>query len=384
MVDMMAMNRVIELDESAKTIQVQAGATWAQLTPMLEQKRLSFSTKQEFNTFSIGGSLAANVHGKSIDYPALIAYVKSFRIMTADGEIVTASRDENDDLFRAAIGGWGLLGIVVDVTFQLVHDRIVEKSEVVYMKREPLVEAYIERIKRDPAATPLCYGFFDTSFTYGYYLTYRYLETDKALTLDELKRDEPNPFLFSTLAWLQRRCGFVRKKSFNLTWAASGNPETTLLSRRLLLWDKPPKAFENLLLQKYYVPLDRFQELLVKAQALFERYQKDIKLMTVHFRFQPANNEAVLASLQQEAMCFIPVYFAEKDNPKWVAIYEKLTTQLLEEVLAHQGSFYLTFSPATLDQVRRAFPYWDTFVETKKRYDPEERFTSLFYENLQR
>ena len=77
--------------------------------------------------------MAANVHGKSIDYPAIISHVLSFRILTADGEILNVSREEHPDLFRAAIGGWGLLGIIVDVTLQLVDDRVVEKSEVVYM-----------------------------------------------------------------------------------------------------------------------------------------------------------------------------------------------------------------------------------------------------------
>jgi len=382
MIDMMAMNQIIELNEQAKTLRVQAGATWAQLTPLLEQKRLSLSTKQEFNIFSVGGSLAANIHGKSIDYAALITHVKSFRILTADGEIIEASREHNYALFRAAIGGWGLLGIVVDVTFQLIDDRIVEKSEVVYMKREPLLDAYRERIQRDPAATPLCYGFLDTSFDNGYYLTYRYLESGETYSLDELKRDETHPLVVDILVWLQRRCAFVRRKAFNLTWATSGNPDKTLLSRRLLLWDKPPKAFNDLLLQKYYLPLDRFQGFLGKAQAIFQRYEKDIKLMMLHFRFQPANNEAMLASLQQEAMCFFPVYLAEKDDANWVAVYEKVSHELVEEVLAHGGSFYLTFVPATLDQVRRAFPHWNDFVETKRRYDPEERFTSLFYENL--
>lgn len=384
MVDMLAMNKVIELDENSKTLRVQAGATWAQLTPLLEEKRLSFSTKQEFNIFSVGGSLAANIHGKSIDYPALIAYIQSFRILLADGNIVIASREENHDLFRSAIGGWGLLGIVVDVTFQLIDDRIVEKTEVVYMKRQALVEAYIERVKRDPAATPLCYGFMDTDFQSGYYLSYGYLDADKPYGLDQLKREETSPLLVNMLVWLQRRCEFIRRKSFNLTWATSGNPDVTLLSRRLLLWDKPPQAFTDLLLQKYYLPLDRFQDFLAQAQVIFERHKQRIKLMMLHFRFQPANNEAMLASLQQEAMCFFPVYLAEKDNPEWVRVYQQVSNELVEAALAHQGCFYLTFSPATLEQIRRAFPYWDDFVDVKKRYDPEQRFSSSFYEDLYR
>jgi FAD/FMN-containing dehydrogenase len=382
MVDMMALNQIIELDENRKTLRVQCGATWEQVTKVLEPKRLGVSTKQEFDVFSIGGSLAANVHGKSIDYPAIISHVLSFRVLTADGEILNVSRDEHPDLFRAAIGGWGLLGIIVDVTLQLVDDRVVEKSEVVYMKGDQLVPAYIDRIKRDPAATPLCYGFLDTSCTNGFYITYRYLDDGKTYSLDELKRDEPSPTFFDIFVWLQRHCSFIRRKAFHLTWATSANPEVTLRSRRLLLWDHAPKSFNDMLLQKYYIPVKNFEAFLQKANAILQRYEKDIKPLLLHFRYQPFNNEALLASLQDEAMCFLPVYLAEKDNPKWVAIYEQVTNDLVNEVLAHQGSFYLTFIPATLDQVRQAYSHWDQFVEVKKKYDPENLFTSMFYEKI--
>lgn len=382
MVDMTGLNQVLELDETRKTLRIQCGATWERVTQVLEPKRLGVSTKQEFDIFSIGGSLAANVHGKSIDYPAMISHVLSFRILTADGEILNVSRDEHPDLFRAAIGGWGLLGIIVDVTLQLVDDRVVEKSEVVYMKSDELVAAYTERVKRNPEATPLCYGFLDTRFTNGFYVTYRYLDDGKTYSLDQLKRDETNPTLFDIFVWLQRHCSFIRSKAFGLTWATSAKPEITLRSRRLLLWDRAPKSFNDMLLQKYFIPVKNFPAFLPKAKAILERYQKDIKLLLLHFRYQPFNNEAMLASLQDEAMCFLPVYLAEKDNPKWVAVYEQVTNDLLNEVLSHEGSFYFTFIPATLDQVRRAYPNWDRFVEVKNKYDPESRFTSLFYERI--
>ena len=250
------------------------------------------------------------------------------------------------------------------------------------MKTDALIPAYIERINRNPEQTPLCYGFFDTTFDTGYYLTYRYLNDGKEYQLNQLKRDEQNPIFFNIFVWLQRHCSYIRKIGFGLTWAASGKPEITLRSRRLLLWDKPPKAFNDLMLQKYYIPVDKFEAFVPKAKAIFEKYQKDIKLSLLHFRYQPANNEAILASLQERAMCFFPVYLAEKDNPKWVSSYEQVTNDLVNEVLAHNGSFYLTFVPATSSQVSRAYPYWNKFVELKNKYDKAGLFTSLFYENL--
>ena len=124
MIDILGLNQVLELDPAKKTLRVQTGATWGQLTQVLEPKRLAISTKQEFDNFTVGGSIAANIHGKSIDYGPIISHVLSLRLLKADGEIVTASRTQNPDLFTGVIGGYGLLGIVVDVTFQLVEDRV--------------------------------------------------------------------------------------------------------------------------------------------------------------------------------------------------------------------------------------------------------------------
>ena len=351
---------------------------------MLEPKRLAISTKQEFDNFTVGGSIAANIHGKSIDYGPIISHVLSLRLLKADGEIVTASRTQNPDLFTGVIGGYGLLGIVVDVTFQLVEDRVVEKSESVYMNTDALLKAYVERIRRDPRNTPLCYGFFSSDCKLGFYVTYSYSDAAGSFDLGALKRDETNPILFNIFAWLQRMFTFVRHRAFHTMWAGSANPETTLRSRRLLLWDNPPRAFKDMLLQKYYIPVDNFPGFVKKAGEILGSHGNDIKLLTNHFRFMPANSEALLACSRQDVMCFLPCYFANKDDPGWVKIYESVSDELVNACLDHGGSFYLTFIPATLAQTRRAYPNWDRFIALKKQYDPGEVFSSGFYQQLAR
>jgi decaprenylphospho-beta-D-ribofuranose 2-oxidase len=235
MIDILGLNQVLDLDTAKKTLRVQTGATWGQLTRVLEPVRLAISTKQEFDNFTVGGSIAANIHGKSIDYGPIITHILSLRLLKADGEIVTASRTQYPDLFTGAIGGYGLLGIVVDVTFQLVEDRVVEKSESVYMSTDALIKAYVERVRRDPKNTPLCYGFFNADCKLGFYVTYSCADAPAGADLGPLKRDETKPILFDLFAWLQRTFTFVRRRAFHTMWSASANAETTLRSRRLLL-----------------------------------------------------------------------------------------------------------------------------------------------------
>src|SRR5712692_8328193 len=66
---------------------------------------------QTSNVFSIGGSLSVNCHGRLPGRPPMISTVRSLSLLTADGEIKRCSRSDNAELFRHAIGGYGLFGV---------------------------------------------------------------------------------------------------------------------------------------------------------------------------------------------------------------------------------------------------------------------------------
>jgi len=380
MVDLRGFDRVLDVDPDARTVRVQSGATWAQLTQRLEPLRLALPTKQEFDCFTVGGSLAANAHGKSVDQGPLIAAVRVLRLLKADASIVTLSREQDPELFRAVVGGYGLLGIVLDVEFELVEDRPVEKTEVVRMQTPQLVESYIERIRRDPAGTPLCYGFFNADCSEGFYLTYTYTDEPSG-GLDALERHAPHPRVFDALVGLQRRFGFVRRRAFDIFWIGSQGPELTLRSRRLLLWDDPPAALQGMLLQKYLVSVDRFGAFARAAGAIFAAHSDSVQSLPPHFRFVPGGDEAMLPLANEDSICLIPSWLARPGDPRWRARFEAVSHELIEACLDHGGNHFLTFdSLASREQLLRAYPRWDEFVALKRRHDPAELFSSRFYE----
>ena len=380
-IDMRDMNGILELDEANKTIRVQAGATWEVLTKAVEPVGLAVTTKQEFDTFTVGGSVAANVHGKSIDFGPLIESILSFRLLKADGEIVSITRETHPELFSAVVGGYGLFGVIVDVTFQLVKDRPVEKTEVVFMNLEPLLASYVERVKRDPENTPLCYGFLDPECRKGFYVTYNYVDDGRGYSLDQLRREEPNPLLFNIFVWLQRNFGFVRRQAFHIMWGSSDKPDVTLRSRRLLLWDIAPSAFQELFFQKYFVPVDNFLPFVQKAGQILKRYENFLPVLTNHFRFVPGNSEALLSFSPGDTISMIPCYLAKKNDRRWLSKLEQATDELLNACLDEGGSYYLTFDIiASTQQFRRAYPQWEDLVRLKKQHDPLGMFSNCFFE----
>jgi FAD/FMN-containing dehydrogenase len=94
---------------------------------------------------SVGGGLASNIHGRGLTLRPLIGDVESFTLMDAEGRLIDCSRDENRALFRLAIGGYGLFGIVTKVKLRLMPrtklERVVRLIDV-----EDLMPAFAQRI----------------------------------------------------------------------------------------------------------------------------------------------------------------------------------------------------------------------------------------------
>lgn len=93
---------------------------------------------------SIGGAIAADVHGKNHHANGSMGeFILGFRLLTANGEILNCSRDENRDLFWATIGGMGLTGMILDAKLRL------EPVESAYMnvrnQRAANIDVLLER-----------------------------------------------------------------------------------------------------------------------------------------------------------------------------------------------------------------------------------------------
>jgi decaprenylphospho-beta-D-ribofuranose 2-oxidase len=78
---------------------------------------------------TLGGAIAADVHGKNHHRDGSIAnFLESFQLLTAGGETLTCSREQNSDAFWATLGGMGLTGVLLTARLRLTP---VESAYVV-------------------------------------------------------------------------------------------------------------------------------------------------------------------------------------------------------------------------------------------------------------
>src|SRR5438105_3749922 len=116
MVDMGAFNQIVDIDPVLGTARVQSGVTWDDLRRAVNSYGLAPASSQSYLVFSIGGSVSVNAHGRNVDSGVLATTILSLRVMLSDGTVVDASRRHQAELFSLVIGGFGLFGIVLDVT----------------------------------------------------------------------------------------------------------------------------------------------------------------------------------------------------------------------------------------------------------------------------
>jgi FAD/FMN-containing dehydrogenase len=111
--------KAIRIDVDRRTVVAEGGLTWAELDAATQEKGLATTGGLVSSTgvagFTLGGGIGwlMRKHGLACDN------LRSAEVVTADGEVVRASADENPDLFWGLRGGGGNFGIVTSFEFDL-------------------------------------------------------------------------------------------------------------------------------------------------------------------------------------------------------------------------------------------------------------------------
>ncbi len=113
-------DRILAFDPDALTLRAEAGLSLLSLNRLFLPRNVFVPVTPGTQFVTLGGMVASDVHGKDHHVHGTIGgHVRALRMRVADGRIVTASRAENPDLFRATLGGMGLTGHILDVELGL-------------------------------------------------------------------------------------------------------------------------------------------------------------------------------------------------------------------------------------------------------------------------
>jgi FAD/FMN-containing dehydrogenase len=393
LVDMRAMTRVIDLDLDRGEVEAEAGIMWPELLAHLKRAQEGRTPQWGIvqkqtgaDRLSLGGALAANVHGRGLAFKPLVDQLEAFTIVDHTGEARRCSRTENPELFRLAVGGYGLFGIVTSVRLRLWHRRKVER--VVELRDvDGLVEAFEQRI-----ADGYLYGDFQYAtdagrksfMRRGVFSCYRPVVPETPVT--------PNPRRFLPEDWARltyyahkykgrafdvygkrylETSGQVYWSDDQLSAAYVDNYHADV-DRKL---GSRVKATE--MITEIYVPRHELAPFMAAAREELRRRRANVIYGTI--RLIEEDDVTFLRWAKQRYACVIFNLHVEH-TPDAIDAAAGAFRALIDLAIARDGSFYLTYHRwATREQIDACYPQFDEFLRLKREHDPHELFASDWY-----
>lgn len=115
------LDRVLSFDPATGDVVCEAGVTFAVLLERFVSQRFCFPVSAATAHVTVGGAFANDIHSKNHHAVGSFGHhVNWIDLMLANGEVVRASRQENSEIFLASLGGIGLTGTVLRVSFRMM------------------------------------------------------------------------------------------------------------------------------------------------------------------------------------------------------------------------------------------------------------------------
>ncbi|MCI2959328.1 FAD-binding protein [Agromyces atrinae] len=129
LLDLTDLSGLLSVDRDTARATFLAGTRLHQLPALLAPYGLALANMGDIDRQSIAGATSTGTHGTGIGFGGLATQIVSVTLVDGTGEFVRVSESENAELLPAARLGLGALGIVVEVTLQLVPAYVLHAVE---------------------------------------------------------------------------------------------------------------------------------------------------------------------------------------------------------------------------------------------------------------
>ncbi|WP_276484691.1 FAD-binding oxidoreductase [Paraflavitalea pollutisoli] len=377
--DCTKLNRFLGWDPEASVLECEAGASLEEIISTFAPRGWLPMICPGTKFVTIGGAIANDIHGKAhhID-GSFVNCVLSFTILVADGRVLTASREENADLFWANFGGLGLLGVILTARIKL------RKIESCYFKQRSIkiknLDHMLEALEQ-----------YDHEYNYSVAWIDALAKGDKmgsgVLTLGNAAKLEDLPAKLKADPLKTHKLSKLSVPFFLPSFTLN-NLTVKVLNRVIAFVQNSPKEFIHY--EKFFFPLDAINN--------WNRGYGKRGFIQYQFVIPEENGRANLAEILQmiaQSGCtpFLNVFKRMGDGQGvlsfpfkgyTLAIDFPVTKQLFEftpkldaKVLAAGGRLYLG-KDACLEasMFRSMYPQVGDWLNVKRKYDPQNKFNS--------
>ena len=362
----------IEPDTAAGTYRVNGGARWRDVIAALDPLGFSPAVMQSNHDFGIAATFSVGAHGWPVPYGPMGATVREIRMVLPDGEVVTASRSENADLFAMAMGGYGLVGLIVDMVVDMVPNQRLAPS-FTRMPAAAFPAAF--RAAVDDPAIPMAYGRLNVARAT--------LAEEALLVTYSPTADQSDIPAAVESGWLSHAASYIyraqvgREGMKDLRWwvEAGLGPRLAGESTRNSLMNEPVVTLDDRdptrvdILHEYFVPYDAFDGFLAACREVIP--DAFVEFLNVTLRHLEPDTDSLLPHSPGPRIAAV-MSFTQEMTARAEADHARMTRALIDRITDLGGSYYLPYRPhATVDQFTRAYPRAAEFAARKREIDPQ-------------
>jgi hypothetical protein len=391
-IDITKMNRILEIDEKAKTITMQAGVLHIDAARALEERGLQFFVNVEIGNLTVGsGACGATKDASyfsedlgSYEFGQVASYVVGMKAVLPNGEILVVTEDQ-EELLEVMRSSYGMLGIIFEVTYKVKDIKPMAVEHVSYH-----VDEFADRLDEliGGNRSMMLYLF---PFLNRVVVEYRY-DGSGPLTSNSWQWRLRNwvwktagPFFGKTATtfipfkgiryWLIDRFNQLTQVLMPLVLRGCHTspadqiiryPETAgYASYTFSIWAFPRQEYPQTIRAYYQFCKDYYKEIGYRCDLLNVGYSiaEDTSSLFSYTRNGPA-------------LTLDPVSTGSEGWPEFLTAYNEFCIQ-------KNGSPLFNQSPGiTPIQAKTAFgPEIEKFQEYRREYDPEDRFYTEYFRN---
>jgi alditol oxidase len=348
----------IELDAKAKTVTVGAGVTYGQLAPYIDSRGFAVHNLASLPHISVVGACATATHGSGNKNGNLSTAVRAMEIVTANGEVVTFSRDKLGDKFSGTVVGLGAIGVITRITLDV--QPTFQMTQMVY---ENLSFSQLEHHLDDIFAS----GYSVSLFTD--WQNHRATQVWIKRRVDQTAHVDPKADFYGAKPATRNLHPLAGHSAENCT-EQMGIPGPWYERLPHFRMNFTPSSGAELQ-SEYFVPRDKGYAAILAVEQL--RDQITPHLFVTEFRTIAADDLWISPCYQRPSMA---IHFTWK--PEWAAV--KKVLPMIEKKLAPFGArpHWAKLFTMPPEQLRSQYAKMSAYQAILAQYDPSGKFRNEF------
>ncbi|EGD54197.1 FAD-linked oxidoreductase [Gordonia neofelifaecis NRRL B-59395] len=359
---------VRDVDTARKRITLGAGTHLHQIPAILEPLGLAMANLGDIDRQTVSGATSTGTHGTGGEFGGISTQIRGLTLVDGTGRVRTIG--ENDPDLKAAALGLGALGVLTDVTLQLVDAFAIEAVE-------------------SPAdADETIDGFLDRVAAIDHYEFYWFPHTTRTLTKTNTRLPADTPAsgpgrirryvddellsngMFRILCTLSAKQPRVVPAINQLSGRALSARTYTDRSDKIFISSRDVRFRE----MEYAIPLESVPEALRELRATINRRKHKVSF-PIEVRAAAAD-DLMLSTAGGRKSGYIAVHRYHRDDARDSQAY----FQDVEDIMtAHGGRpHWGKMHTRDAEYLRSVYPRFDDFLAVRNEFDPNRTFTNPY------